>query len=281
MNRLSSDVPRQAYRPETMHATLPTMNDTAEDVWLAGADGCPAGWVAVFTRPNGAAVSIRIVPTFAELAFGPEKPAIIAVDVPVGLPDRSPPKGRLAESAVRPLLGDRKSSVFRIPSRSAVYAGIASEPVDQRERYFHACKIARATSDDGKAFAKQGFYIFDKIVEVDTFLHAHGDCIARVYEVHPELAFWRLNGERPLTEPKKLKSRCHQPGLALRRALLIKAGVPAVAVHANPPPGAGPDDLLDALACAAIARRIHAGTAQPFPASLPRDACGLPMAIWA
>ena len=39
--------------------------------------------------------------------------------------------------------------------------------------------------------------------------------------------------------------------------------------------------LLDALACAAIARRLHAGLAQPFPNPPPRDAHGLIMAIWA
>ena len=42
-----------------------------------------------------------------------------------------------------------------------------------------------------------------------------------------------------------------------------------------------PDDLLDALACAAIARRIHAGLAKPFPDPPPVDRYGLPMAIWA
>jgi predicted RNase H-like nuclease len=52
-------------------------------------------------------------------------------------------------------------------------------------------------------------------------------------------------------------------------------------VNALPPKGAGPDDLLDALACAAIARRIHEGSARPFPDPPDRDAFGLPMAIWA
>ena len=41
------------------------------------------------------------------------------------------------------------------------------------------------------------------------------------------------------------------------------------------------DLLLDALACAAIARRLHAGVAQSFPKSPGRDAFGLPVAIWA
>ena len=83
--------------------------------------------------------------------------------------------------------------------------------------------------------------------------------------MHPELAFWRLNGARALAEPKKVKSRPYEPGLALRRGLLIAAGLPEGTVNATPPKGAAADDLLDALACAAIARRIHAGLAQPFP----------------
>jgi predicted RNase H-like nuclease len=63
--------------------------------------------------------------------------------------------------------------------------------------------------------------------------------------------------------------------------LLISAGLPAAAVEASPPKGAGSDDLIDALACAAIARRIHAGMARPFPEPPGRDAFGLAMAIWA
>jgi predicted RNase H-like nuclease len=62
---------------------------------------------------------------------------------------------------------------------------------------------------------------------------------------------------------------------------LIAAGLPAKAVNSTPPKGAGPDDLLDALACAVIARRIHAHTATPFPDPPPRDEHRLPMAIWA
>ena len=62
---------------------------------------------------------------------------------------------------------------------------------------------------------------------------------------------------------------------------MIAAGLPIAAVEGRPPKGAGVDDLLDDLACGSIARRIHAGNAQPFPERPPRDAYGLPMAIWA
>jgi predicted RNase H-like nuclease len=63
--------------------------------------------------------------------------------------------------------------------------------------------------------------------------------------------------------------------------LLIEAGLPAAVVEASPPKGAGLDDLIDALACASIARRILNCVAQSFPNPPERDAFDLPMAIWA
>jgi predicted RNase H-like nuclease len=149
------------------------------------------------------------------------------------------------------------------------------------EDYRTACGIALATSDPPRSMSKQLFMLAPKIREVDACLRADAGAAGRVFEVHPELAFWRLNGRRALDQPKKIKGRCCGPGLALRRRLLIAAGLRAMTVEAAAPQGAGPDDLLDALACAAIARRIHAGVAQPFPDPPERDAFGLTMAIWA
>ena len=136
--------------------------------------------------------------------------------------------------------------------------------------------MALATSDPPRSVQKQLFLIGPRIREIDVLLRADAALAARVFEVHPELAFWRLNGDQPLALPKKVK-----PGLALRRRLLIAAGFPRSAVAAPPPKGAGADDVLDALACAAIARRISAGLARSFPDTPARDDYGLPMAIWA
>jgi predicted RNase H-like nuclease len=158
-----------------------------------------------------------------------------------------------------------------VPSRAAVYAA----------SYAEACTMALASSDPPRKVSKQLYNIAPKIREVDQVLRADPPLARRVFEVHPELAFWRLNGSRALDQPKKVKSRCYEPGLALRRSLLIGAGFPAGVVEAAPPKGAGPDDLLDALACAAVARRLHRGEAVSFPASPERDAFGLPMAMWA
>ena len=105
---------------------------------------------------------------------------------------------------------------------------------------------------------------------------------ARVFEVHPELAFWRLNGERALAEPKKVKSRRYEPGLALRRGLLIAAGLrrrggqrPAAQRRRRP--------TICSMRWPAPRSRggFDAGLREPFPEPPPRDAFGLPMAIWA
>jgi predicted RNase H-like nuclease len=243
----------------------------SNDIWLAGVDGCRSGWLVALVRPEGDDARIRVVPRFGDVVASPENPAVIAVDMPVGLPERTGYGGRAAENAIRPLLGARQSSVFSVPARAAL----------QAQDYREACEIALMTSDPPRKISRQLFMIVPKIREVDECLRTDLALAAHVHEVHPELAFWRLSGERALDEPKKVKSRPYEPGLALRRALLIAAGLPRETVEAGPPKGAAADDLIDALACAAIARRIHAGLAKPFPDPPPVDMYGLPMAIWA
>jgi predicted RNase H-like nuclease len=236
---------------------------------VAGVDGCPAGWVVAFLSAGGEC-RIAVVERFAEVFVG-EPPAVTAVDMPIGLPERIGPAGRGPEAAVRPLLGGRQSSVFSVPSRAAVYA----------DDFRAGCRAALATSEPPRMMSKQLFHIAPKIREVDVFLRAAPELSRRVFEVHPEVAFWRLNGERALTEPKKIKGRPHDPGLSQRCDLLVAAGIPPEVIDRGPPSGAAMDDLLDALACALTARRIRVGEARPFPDPPLRDAHGLAMAIWA
>jgi len=247
------------------------MPTSTREIWLAGIDGCPSGWIVAFLRADLSELRVRLVARFIDVTAALEAPAVIAIDIPIGLPERTGYGGRAAENAVRPLLGARQSSVFSVPSRAAIAA----------RDYRDACRIALATSEPPRKVSKQLFMLAPKIREVDAALRADAALSQRVFEVHPELAFWRLNGEQALSEPKKVKSRPYELGLALRRQLLIKAGLPAAAVEASPPKGAGPDDLIDALACVVIAWRIFNGVAQPFPDPPERDAFGLRMTIWA
>ncbi|HSP26066.1 MAG TPA: DUF429 domain-containing protein [Saliniramus sp.] len=240
-------------------------------MWVAGVDGCRSGWLAAFQHIATGEVRVRILPDLQSLLDAPEAPRIVAIDMPIGLPDRIDGPGRAAEQAVRPLLGGRQSSVFSIPSRDAVYAG----------EYRDACNLALATSVPPKKISKQGFMLFHKIREIDSILRARSELTERIFEVHPEVAFWLMNGETPLSEPKKVKGRVYEPGMAVRRRLLIDAGLPRQHVEAQPPRGAGMDDLLDALASLYVARRIEAGQAKAYPDPPPRDRHGIPIAIWA
>jgi predicted RNase H-like nuclease len=238
---------------------------------IAGVDGCRSGWVAAIAPAADLhRAELRLASSVIELldALPIET---LAIDMPIGLPDRVGRGGRAAEAAVRPLLGGRQSSVFSVPAREAVEA----------PDYGAACAAALRSSEPPRSIAKQCYGLFPKIRELDGLLRARRDLAAYVYEVHPEVAFWRLNGERALGTPKKVKGRPHEPGLTERRRLLVSAGFDPALLAAPPPRGAGRDDVLDAAACLAVAQRLAAGLAKPFPDPPERDRFGLPIAIWA
>jgi predicted RNase H-like nuclease len=245
--------------------------------WIAGVDGCPAGWI-IARRPLADAreIDITVAPRFETVLDRADPPSSVAVDMPIGLPARIGAEGRGPERLVRAHLGARRSSVFAIPSRGAVEA----------RDYASSCAIAAATSEPSRRVSKQAFMLFGRMREIDLLLRATVPGLAppwreRVFEAHPELAFWRLNGERALFHPKKSKGRPCAEGLQERRHILRAAGLPWNVLQRAPPRGAGMDDLLDALALMLIADRILDGKARPFPDPPGRDEFGLPIAIWA
>jgi predicted RNase H-like nuclease len=239
-------------------------------VWVAGVDGCRAGWVVALAPVDLSSIRVRIVERIQDVLDAPEGPAVIAVDMPIGLPERIVGSGRRAEQLVRPLLGARQSSVFAIPGRAAVYA----------PDYGEACRRALSTSEPPRKVSRQGFGLFARIREVDAVLLAQPEARRRLYEVHPEVAFWTMNQERALDQPKKAKGGSFEPGLALRRSLLVSAGLPRDAVAGLPPRGAAADDLLDALAGLVVARAILDGRGRSFPDPPEQDQNGNPVAIW-
>ena len=135
--------------------------------------------------------------------------------------------------------------------------------------------------DPPRKVSRQAFHIFPKIREIDQALRGDAKLVERVIEVHPEVAFWRLNGERSMSLPKKIKSRVNPAGLRERSALLESCGYTSAFLKSASPGGAAADDLLDAAVVALIAERFLKGEARPFPDPFERDPHGLPMAIWA
>lgn len=254
-------------RPPVRETTADAPHDAR---WVAGVDGCRHGWAVVFWDANGReAPRFRRLDRFTDVLGAPENPAIVAVDMPIGLPERTEAGGRGPENAARRHLGPRQSSVFSIPSRRAVYA----------RDYGEACALALQTSTPPRKVSKQGFMLFEKIREIDAVMSPA--LAGRVFEVHPELALWRLNGGVAMRTPKKIKGRVNPDGLAERRVLLEERGFPPDFFTAPLPAGVGADDRIDAAAAALIAVRLLRGEAQPFPDEPARDEKGLTIAIWA
>lgn len=231
---------------------------------IIGVDGCRSGWLAVIWEESPRAV---IFPKFAQVLELPFR--FIAVDMPIGLPERAQAGGRLCDRLARKELGARQSSVFGVPSRAAV----------MEDDYAKACAANLENSDPPRKIAKQTFHIFPKIRELDVLLTPALQ--QRIHEVHPELAFTRMNGESPLDLPKKVKGRPDRQGMALRRKLLEKAGFPITRLIPPEARGWGEDDLLDACACAWSAKRLAEGRGLRLPENPAHDGRGLRMEICA
>lgn len=184
--------------------------------------------------------------------------ALVAVDMPIGLPDAG---ARACDRAARALLGPRRSSVFPAPVRAAL---------DAHPHGWEAT-LAASRATDGRGLSRQAFNLLPRIAEVDRLLDGRPD--APLHEAHPELAFARLAGE-PMAHPKRTAA-----GHAERHAALVAGGL----AHPDPallprPIGAAVDDVHDALALVATARHLAAGTALVVGAG-ERDRCGRPMVI--
>jgi predicted RNase H-like nuclease len=164
--------------------------------------------------------------------------AVTGIDMPLGLLGAG---WRDADILARRALGRRGVTVFAIPPR----------PVWECATYAEANRTCRELT--AKGLAAQSWGLRRKIAEADAYRRhaaATGTGV-RLHEVHPELAFAALAGA-PVPDSK------HTPaGLAVRRALLARAGVILPAKVA----GAPENDLLDAAAVAWSARRIAAGQA--------------------
>src|SRR6516165_9841815 len=170
------------------------MRKALSDAWFAGVDGCRAGWLLALARSGDGEVRLRVVPRFAEVIAAPEAPAVIAVDIPIGLPEQAGHGGRTVDNMVRSFLGARRSSVFSVPSRRAVFAEVGPFG-DQQSRYAahqRACAVARETSDPPRSITIFFFGFFSKFREVGRPLQGDAAPPGRVQKPHPEPAFWRL-----------------------------------------------------------------------------------------
>ncbi len=213
--------------------------------WVAGVDGCKGGWFAVFFKSKSCQFRWERFERLTEtLAFKP-KAKVVAVDVPIGLLDQAEPGGRCCDRLARELLGQHRArSVFSPPVRAAL---------QHEKSYEKALRANRKSSLHNIGISKQAHALFPKIREANPFPKVELD--GRVYEVHPELCFFQMNGCKPLNYGKKAKQRA---GIDERRALLEKTmfGKVVAKILGNRPEGVSQDDALDAIAACWTALRI-------------------------
>jgi len=231
---------------------------------LIGIDGCRGGWVVATSDAALSTVTFEVVEDLGPvIARAEREPAVIAIDMPIGLRDDGP---RACDLAARRWLGrPRASSVFPPPCRAALMA----------TTYPLACRLSRETL--GVALTIECFNIVPKMRHVDALMTPGRQAFVR--EVHPELVFAILSGRgHGLVEPKRTEA-----GERLRLRLLRRVAprFDPVAVRASLGLSCvARDDVIDAVACLVAAQRIALGKAVVLPDGIvERDARGLRMEI--
>jgi predicted RNase H-like nuclease len=201
---------------------------------VAGIDIARGAWLIVYLedgRFDEAEVVERLAATVIDAA-------VIAIDIPLGLPQSS--IGRPAEVEARRRLGPRRSSVFSsLPAE--LYAADYTEEArqDARTRY-------------GSSYSKQAWNLRSAVFDA-------ADARSKAwYETHPELAFSQIAGG-PLDSKKRWA------GVRQRLDCLASVGIDLPAVSGD----LHPDDALDAAVCAHVAWRIATGVASRVPVTGP------------
>jgi predicted RNase H-like nuclease len=219
----------------------PGDGDRKNPVRVAGVDGTRGGWVAVVLADDRVVEAQRIEGVESDFSLLADV-GVIAIDVPIGFGPRS------ADALARSKVGG--SSVFAIPEREAF----------------------EGTYGPGRNLSAQAFALGGRIRHVTEL--ARRD--RRFREVHPEVCFWAMNGERRLVFRKKSAG-----GVLERMALLKEHGITLDLTTLGDVANVPLDDVLDAAACAWTAARIQRGAG--FAVSLPDPPQlveGYGVAIW-
>lgn len=229
---------------------------------VVGIDGCKESWMAVELE-HGQFKAARLVGTLEQAIRAFPDAAVYGVDIPIGYPVVGP---RLADLTARAVLGPRGRSIF-----DAVPPMLLA--LDGYEAVQAAVAKARSRGVEMACPSRQSWSLKKKMLEANRAATAD----RRLYEVHPEVSFWEMRGQKPVLESKRTWA-----GFWIRRRLLAREGILIPDAIENGEL-AGIDDVLDAAACAWTANRISrksaAGHFPPAGQEQP-DENGRPVAIW-
>ena len=229
---------------------------------LAGVVPCRGGWLVA----GGKLVGTGLFPDEPFVAKGlidvidaVPSYSITALAAPIGLPDKPTARGRQCEQEARRILGwPRLGAITSTPAL----------PVAERAKNFD-----QAVALNGGRLSRVTWGQIKHIREVRSAVQSH---IQRnVYEVHPELSFHQLNGDRSLIFGKRTPE-----GQKERAEILVtRMQNLATRISADPPRGATRPNVLDAYAALWTARRIAARAATRLPENPEWNADGLRMEL--
>lgn len=221
---------------------------------IAAITPCPGGWLVASAKLQAATFAPEepfVLEKFQQV-FDEHPPLeVVALGAPIGYLDE-PDRLRTCDREARRLLGARRGlAVRRAPCRTTAETGIPE--VDE---HLDAVSLS----------------MLPRTCEVASELLPYRQ--RQIYEAHPELSFYVLNGDRPLT-----RSKYTAEGIVERRQLLLHR-VPGVqrVIDARVV-GADLAHLHDAAAMLWTARRIFAKAATRLPTDPEWDGEGLRMEI--
>jgi predicted RNase H-like nuclease len=184
----------------------------SEGAVALGVDGCRAGWVAALAYGSAERPTRTSLKRFSDIdellawRTHQESEPVVAVDVPMGLPDRVGLRSCDAEARAR--LGRRWMCGFEPPDRELYGRDFVSARTlvwarrdDDPEAVFHV-------------LTQQGVQIMNKIEEVDRALVSDPSRQDWLIEVHPEVSFREMAAEEL---PRKKSAAGKKRRLALLR----------------------------------------------------------------
>lgn len=233
-----------------------------------GVDACKRGWAVAAVGKDGGLHSFWVETSFEKVLAAVKSASLTLIDIPIGL-KCSRSDERKCDREARKFLGKRRSSVFRVPVRQAVYAESREQGSKINCRY------------TGKGIGVQSWGIVKKIKEVDRVLSKDPALQSRVRETHPEVCFCGLNRGSPL-----LHSKRKEAGLDERLKIIQRFSKGAkteciTALRKYPRSQLAMDDVLDAIAAAITALKCCQNVSYTFPSAseAEKDDKGLRMEI--
>ena len=217
---------------------------------VAGVTPGKAHWLVASAKMAGATFAPeepRVFRSFAEILSDSPAFAIIVVNAPIGYVERPGLGARTCDLEARALLGRRGATVHSSPTRTILLDG---------------------SDDHGENLDAVSARLLPRYREVAAQMSPYRQRV--VYEGHPELSFYQLNGDAPLKWSKNL-----EVGREERRVLLEKKIPDVTKILDSTFDRVPAKHLMDAAALLWTARRVFGRAATRIPADAEWDSEGL------